>query len=84
MIYEFKIIGIIVGITISSLVVLSLLLNGILFFAEMKSCESWGKGTGRETKFVASYPWYVDCLVKTDSGWISNHNLYQNETPDIK
>ena len=34
-------------------------------------CESWGENTGRETKFISNFPLFHDCLVNTDSGWVS-------------
>lgn len=48
------------------------------------ACDTWTEQTDREVKYVENFPWYSDCLVKTESGWISGAHLYQNETPDIK
>ena len=47
-------------------------------------CEKWDIETDREVKFIASYPLWADCLVKTESGWISGKHLYQNETPNLR
>ncbi len=55
----------------------------VLFFGATKleqtlvksTCNVWDTETNREVKFVKDYPWYADCLTKTDSGWISIYNL---------
>jgi len=46
-------------------------------------CQTWTEGTGRNTKFVENYPWYFDCLVETESGWVSIDVLHQVETPNL-
>lgn len=48
------------------------------------ACETWIMETNRESKFISNYPWYVDCLTKTESGWISTTHLYQQEIPNLK
>jgi len=48
------------------------------------ACETWKIESERESKFISNYPWYADCLTKTESGWISATHLYQQETPNLK
>ena len=68
---------------VASIIVLYLGLSGLQYVADKSSCETWGEGTQREVKFISNYPWYFDCLVKTESGWISASHLYQQEIPNI-
>lgn len=65
------------------LVGLFLAINGLAFHSKEVACATWGQGTGRETKFVSSYPWYSDCLVNLKSGWISAYVMKAVETPNI-
>lgn len=67
-------------------VVLGALFLGITsleFHSKEVACATWGAGTGRETKFVSSYPWYSDCLVNLKSGWISAYVMKAVETPNL-
>lgn len=41
------------------------------YTSKQKACSLWGIETRRETRFISDIPWYWDCIVKTDSGWVS-------------
>jgi len=69
---------------IGMLIILFLVFSGIESYGEYSACNAWSISAERETRFVMSYPWYADCLTKTDSGWISAHKIQQVETPNIK
>jgi hypothetical protein len=73
---------IVMFILVISFVVMSLMTFD--YFTKKKACQKWMIETDRELKFVSDFPFYWDCLIKTDSGWISGSHLYQEETPNIQ
>lgn len=71
---------------IGCVLLLALIIVPIAFFdyqGKESACAEWQVETNRQVKFVSDLPFYWDCLIKTESGWISGSKLEQIETPNI-
>lgn len=75
------IIGIVILVVIFTPIFLGV--TALNYYSKRGTCHTWALESERETKFVSNYPWYADCLTKTESGWISAYKLEQVETPNI-
>lgn len=76
-------ISIFIGIIVGIIVCATFLVGSLSYITVKRACTVWERETGRETKFVSSYPLYADCYTKTESGWISATKINQVETPNL-
>lgn len=64
-------------------ILISLSLRSLMLYSYQKSCESYQRYTDREIKIDTGYPFYVNCFVKTESGWIDLEKIQLIETPNL-
>ena len=64
-------------------ILMSLLIGNLMLYSYQKSCESYQRYTDREIKIDTGYPFYVNCFVKTESGWIELEKIQLIETPNL-
>lgn len=71
---------------VAGIILISVILTPLAFLdyqGKKSACAEWQVETDRQVKFVSDVPFYWDCLIKTESGWISGSKLEQIESPNI-